>query len=224
MKSYCIKCNLPTNQQVLKEEKNHYREEETGWWDESAFQIIKCMGCDEISFRKLYNDISLQQHSDDDETTQELYPQRGAHSRPIKPYRSLPFAITTIYREAIDAYNANLTLLCGVGVRAIVEAICIDKSVTEGKVKTKTGAERTSKNLDGKISGLATKGFLTTDNAEVLHELRFLGNEAVHELSKPTIDELGLAIDIIELILDNIYMIRRKALNLQQKRTSRKNN
>jgi hypothetical protein len=222
MKSYCTKCNRQTNQLVVKEVNQDYFEEESGWWDKSEFQIIQCMGCDDISFRKLYNDISQQQHSDEDGTTQELFPQRGAHSRPIRPFRGLPFTIRTIYRETIDAYNANLTLLCGVGVRAVVEAICIEKSIISGKVKTKTGGERNSKNLDGKIAGLATKGFLTVDNAEVLHELRFLGNEAVHDLTQPSIEELGLAIDIIELIIENIYMMRSKALSLQAKREIRK--
>ena len=222
MKSYCIVCNRQTNQNVLKEEKKEFHEEDGGWWDKSSYQIIRCGGCDEISFRKLYNDVSMQQHSDEDETTQELYPQRGAHSRPIKPYRGVPFAITTIYRETIDAFNSNLKLLCSVGVRAIVEAICLDKGIEGGKIKTSSGKERNSKNLDGKISGLATKGFLTSDNAETLHELRFIGNSAVHELSQAPIEELGLAIDIIELVIDNIYLMKRKALNLQEKRTSRK--
>lgn len=221
MKSYCTKCNRQTNQQVLKEVEISY-DNEDGWWDKTHFQIIKCMGCDDISFRKLYNDISRQQQSDIDESTQELYPKRSAYSRPIKPFLGLPATIRIIYRETIDAYNANLRLLCGVGVRTVIEAICIEKSILSGNVKTKTGGERRSKNLDGKISGLASKGFLTVDNAEVLHELRFLGNEAVHDLTQPSIEELGLAIDIIELIIENIYMMKHKALNLQQKRANRK--
>jgi len=221
MKSYCTKCNRLTNQLVMKEEKTHIFEEETGWWEDSTFQIIQCMGCDEISFRKLYDDASIQ-HEPDTELIQMLYPERGVHSIPIKPYRGLPFNIQTIYRETIDAYNSNLNLLCGVGVRAIVEAICIDKSIIEGKVKTKSGKERNSKNLDGKISGLASKGFITSDNAEVLHELRFLGNDAIHEISQPSIEELRVAIEIIELIIENIYFVKRKALYLQQKRVSRK--
>lgn len=223
MKSYCITCARQTNQIVLKEEIRNSNNEEDGWWEDSTFQIIQCGGCDEISFRKLYNDVSMQQRYDEDTTIQELYPQRGAHSRPIKTYRGLPFQIRIIYREIIDAFNSNLTLLCSIGVRAIVEAICVDKKITEGVVKNKGGKERTSKNLDGKISGLSIKGYLTTDNTEILHELRFLGNEAVHELSQASIEELGLAIDIIELVIDNIYMIKRKALNLQEKRNSRKN-
>lgn len=222
MKSYCTACNRLTNQNILKEEERDYYQIDDGWWEKSNYQIIQCGGCDEISFRKLYNDISMQQNSEQDETTQELYPNRGAHSRPYKTYRGMPSSIITIYKESIHAYNSNLPLLCAVGVRAIVEAICLDLKITEGKILTSTGKERNSKNLDGKISGLALKGYLTKDNAEILHELRFIGNEAVHELSQPSIEELGMAIDIVELVIDNIYMIKRKVLNLKAKRSSRK--
>ncbi|MGV3586715.1 MAG: DUF4145 domain-containing protein [Adhaeribacter sp.] len=222
MKSYCIKCNRETNQKVLKEEKANFYEEESTWWEDHAFQIIQCMGCDELSFRKLYNDAQMQHGEEEDTTNQELYPKRGAHSRPIKPFFNLPYEITAVYRETIDTYNNNLKLLCGVGIRAILEGICIDKAITGGKVKTSTGTEKNSKNLDGKIAGLAAKGYLTVDNSESLHELRFLGNEAVHKLTIPDIEELRLAIDIIELIIENIYEIRHKALKLKAKRTDRK--
>ncbi len=222
MKSYCTICNRQTNQLVLQEVTKKYHEEETGWWEDSAFQIIQCAGCDEISFRKLYNNAQAQSHTHEDTTDQELYPQRGAHSRPIKPYRGLPLSINTIYRETIDSFNGDLTLLCSVGVRAIIEAICLDKLISEGKVKDSSGKERVSKSLDGKISGLSLKGFLTPDNVDILHELRFLGNESVHKLYKPPISELALAIDIIELVLENIYIIRKKAFKLKESRESRK--
>lgn len=221
MKSYCSTCSRPTNQKVLKQEEIKYHEAETGWWDETTFQIIQCMGCDTISFRKLYNDISYQQHYEEDSTIQELFPNRGIHSRPTKAYRNLPIDIKKIYQETIDAYNNQLTLLTSVGIRAILEAICIDKSITEGVVKNSKGKMIVSKNLDGKISGLSTKGHLTSDNAKVLHELRFLGNAAVHELSAPSIDELNIAIGIIELVIDNIYDVKHKAQLLAKRRLSK---
>ncbi len=225
MKSYCIICDRLQNQIVLKSIIKEYQgtEQEGGWWDKSGFQIIKCGGCDEISFRKLYNDVAMQGNSKDDETIQELYPQRGSHSRPIKVFRGVPIEITKIYRETIDAFNSNLKLLCSVGVRAIVEAICLDKKIVNGEVKSPNGEVLISKKLDGKISGMATKGFLTSDNAETLHEIRFIGNEAIHELTQPSLEELRLAIDIVELVIENIYIVKRKALHLQQRRENRKN-
>lgn len=221
MKSYCAICARETNQTVLHEEKRDF-DEEGGWWDSSKYQTIQCAGCDEVSFRKLYNDAAQQNHSDEDETSQELYPKRGPHSRPIKIYRELPFQIKSIYRETIDAFNSNLKLLCGSGVRTIVEAICLDKGVIKGKVVKDDGKIITSKNLDGKISGLAEKGFLTVPSSETLHELRFLGNETIHELYEPTIEELNIAIDIVESTIESMYELHRKAVSLKRKRSIRK--
>ncbi|OQP43325.1 hypothetical protein A4H97_34080 [Niastella yeongjuensis] len=222
LKSFCSTCSRLTNHKVLKEEERKYHEEDTGWWDETSYQIIQCMGCDTISYRTLYNDVSYQQHKDEDTTVQELYPKRGAHSRMIKSYRNLPIEIKKVYQETIDAYNNNLTLLCSVGVRAILEGICIDKAITEGSYTNSNGKHVKSKNLDGRIYGLAIKGHLTSDNAEALHELRFLGNAAVHELATPSLDELSLAIDIIELVIDNIYELKDKAQKLMANRVNKK--
>lgn len=222
MKSFCSTCNRETNQEVLKEEVINTSNEEDIWWDDTTYQIIQCRGCDEISFRKLYNDISMQQNYDIDTTIQELYPQRDAHSRQIKTFRGLPLQINTIYRETIDSYNGNLRILCAVGIRATVEAICVDKKITGGKVTNSEGKERTSKSLDGKISGLYSRGFLTLESSELLHELRFMGNDAVHVIVEPSIEELKIAIDILEHVIDNIYMLKRKAMRLKEKRNERK--
>jgi hypothetical protein len=219
MKSYCANCNKLTNQIVINEKPiKIYNDED--WWEETTYQIIQCGGCDEISFRKLFEDTYM--WAMEKEPTQELYPKRGVHSRPIKSYSGLPQKIKRIYGETMDAYNSQLHLLCGVGIRAIVEAICLEKKITEGKVKMINGKERKSKNLDGKIAALSIKGFLTADNAETLQELRFLGNSAVHELSPPSIAELDIAIDIIEHTIDDIYMLGYKAAILKNKRTSKK--
>jgi len=222
MKSYCPNCNRPTNQVVLKEEVIKNFNSEDGWWDETNYQIIQCAGCDEISFRKLYNDISWQSSREEDTTEQELFPHRGKHSRPTQNYRGLPMQIHSIYKETIISFNSRLPSLCGVGTRAIIEAICLNKGILEGKVKDKSGKSKLSKNLDGKIAGLAENGLLTNDNAEILHELRFLGNEAVHQLYEPPLSELALAIDIIELTIENLYMVSRKARSLKESRESRK--
>lgn len=222
MKSFCTNCNCPTNQNILHETKIDFHEEEGSWWDVTRYQVIQCAGCDEITFRKLYTDVSMQIGVDEYKSDEVLFPRRGIHVRPLKTFHGLPASVLAIYRETIDAYNTNLTLLCSVGVRAIVESICLDKGITSGKVKNAVGNERVSKKLDGKISGLLANGYITGDAAETLHELRFLGNEAVHELSRPSIEELGIAIDVIELSIENIYMIKRKTKHLQERRANRK--
>jgi hypothetical protein len=76
--------------------------------------------------------------------------------------------------------------------------------------------------LQGKISGLCEKRILTVRNSEILHEHRYLGNEAVHELSQPSIDELKLAIEILEHTIDSLYEIPEKAIELQKRKARRK--
>lgn len=66
--------------------------------------------------------------------------------------------------------------------------------------------------------GLLTKGYLTTDNAKILHELRFFENTAVHELFAPSIDELNIAIGIIELVIDSTYDVKHQSQILAKKR------
>lgn len=73
----------------------------------------------------------------------------------------------------------------------------------------------------GKISGLSEKGILTKKNSEILHEHRYLGNEAVHELSQPSEEEVKLAIEIIEHTLESLYEISEKAEELRMRKSKR---
>lgn len=222
MKSYCNKCNRPTNHKVLKEEKIELDEENGGWWEQSMYQIIQCNGCDEISFRKLYTDVQMQAFSDTYEPyLQELFPKRGPHSIPIKSFNNLPLNVKGIYRETIDAFNNEQLILCCAGLRALIEGISLDKAIKGVLKKDKKGGEYLKTTLEGKIEGLSERGFLTIDNATSLHELRFLGNDALHELTKPSIQEIRLAIEIIELTIENIYELQHKAMKLKRQKAER---
>lgn len=223
MKSFCANCNRPTNQKILKQEEFNYYEEDTTWWENNRYQIIQCGGCDEISFRKVYLNAQMKQLLDDDDcSSQELYPKRGPNSVPIKNFPNIPLKIRGLYRETVDAYNNEQLILCTAGIRALIEGICLDKKILGINVVNKKGKTNLKTSLEGKIDGLAESGFLTKDNASSLHELRFLGNEALHELSRPSIAELKLVIEIIELTLDNIYELQHKAMRLKHAKLTRK--
>jgi hypothetical protein len=90
-KSYCSTCNRQTNQEVLYEyeDKSH---EDMGWWEETYYQVIRCAGCDTITFRKLHNNAQQQSDPDEDGTTEELFPTRGTHS-PIIVWPTINYII-----------------------------------------------------------------------------------------------------------------------------------
>ena len=132
-----------------------------------------------------------------------------------------------IYRETIDSFNIDSNVLAAAGLRAIVEGLCASLGVTDGpKEITKNDGTTEIKrftNLEGKIAGLHEKGFLTEKSSDILHEHRYLGNDAVHELSQPSKDELRLAIEIIEHAFESIYQIPQKGEELKIRRTIRAN-
>jgi hypothetical protein len=127
----------------------------------------------------------------------------------------------------IDAFNRGSSLLCAGGLRAIVEGVCQAENIVDGPVEKTRGDGTTFQqretNLRGKIEGMAEKGLITRGQRDVLHEHRFLGNEALHELDTPHRDELRLAIEIIEHTLDHVYEIQPKAAALRMLKMQRRN-
>ncbi len=143
-----------------------------------------------------------------------------------KAFYEIPRNLRRIYREVIESYNNELSTLCAAGLRTIIEGICSEKNVKDGIIELtdKKGEIKKvrRKNLQGKISGLAEKNILTKSNADILHEHRFLGNEALHELSQPSLEELKIAIEIVEHVLENIFEIPTKAKELKANKLKRK--
>jgi hypothetical protein len=77
-----------------------------------------------------------------------------------------------------------------------LEGVCSDKGIP--------GA-----NLEKKIDGMKT--LLPENIVKNLHEFRFIGNKAVHELEAPASHELSAALDVIEDILNFLYALDYKA-------------
>ncbi|HET6407254.1 MAG TPA: DUF4145 domain-containing protein [Chthoniobacteraceae bacterium] len=171
-------------------------------------QIIQCGGCDTVSFRQVrWCSEYVQQISEDEWDSGEevtLYPRRSSETRQEKSFYVLPHTVGRIYRETISCFNNGDFTLCAAGLRALIEGVCADRGVKDGPVTTPKGIRRKT-TLEGKISGLREAGFISAGEEEALHEHRFLGNSAVHELHLPKLKELSVAIDLAEQFLSGAY-------------------
>lgn len=58
-----------------------------------------------------------------------------------------------------------------------------------------------------KIDYLVKQGVLTTEGATILHKIRTLGNNAAHEVKPHDYVELGLALDVIDHLLQGVYIL-----------------
>ena len=225
----CIECNKNTQHKVVqsldlsRSEVFDAGQSSIDW--SSNYQIIQCQGCLNVTFRQS-NWCSEDGYLEwEDGCVEILFPKRTKNTLPIKDFWNIPPNLSRIYRETIECFNNDALTLSATGLRALVEGLCAELKVENGpKEITKKGGTKEvkrSKNLEGKIAGLHEKGYLTKQNASLLHEHRYLGNEAVHQLAQPSMDELKLAIEIIEHIFDSVYEIPNKGKNLKHKRTNR---
>lgn len=237
-KAFCATCKADTNHEAVQtvdvsgSEVVRYGPSENDrasidWSD--RYQVIKCMGCDTYSFRhrNWFSEAQEYYGPDDysDGTTVRLYPQRGKDVLAAKDFHNVPKNLSSIYKEVIACFNNDSPVLCAAGLRASIEGLCAANGVADGPVEVKkpdgTVELKRKDNLEGKIGGLSEKGILTKKNAEILHEHRYIGNDAVHELSRPSDSDLKIAIEIVEHLFESLYEIPEKAEALRMNRTKK---
>ncbi len=214
----CYRCGGQTrNHQILAENKINLEEAEYNDCDTYSrdlhHQIIKCMGCGDIKYRKA--EIKSWNNYDDEERvwlydskieSEEIYPTY------LDKIQDVPENINAIFIETFAAYQYGQNILCAGGIRAIIEAICKDKGMDEElkEYPTKKGATelRKPRSLPEKIELLWEKGYITESSKDTLHKkLKVLGDQALHGLVKFPKEELAIAINIIKQTLENIYTL-----------------
>jgi len=237
-KAFCATCKTETNHVVAQSvdttgcEIIHYGPDENDRdsidWS-NRYQIIQCLGCDTFSSRheNWFSEAQEYYGSNDfnDGVTTFLYPQRSKDILNAKDFYNVPKNLRAIYKEVVNCFNGDSPVMCAAGLRATIEGLCAVHEVTDGPVEVKkndgTGEVKRKDNLEGKISGLCEKGILTKKSAGILHEHRYLGNSAVHELSRPAEEDLCLAIEIVEHVLESLYEIPEKADVLRANRAKK---
>lgn len=192
IKVQCATCGRPTSHIIKAAQLSEGHDDDYGW--SFSYQIIQCRGCDSISFRVTGND------SNDPEDQEMLYPSRTQDHKPTRQpiidSLSLPEKIGRIYDEVLQALDHQAPILASIGLRILVEAVCLDLDCT-------------GKTLVNKIKKLADPdmGLLSTKQAEILQTHRSMGNAAAHEILAPKPYELTLALDIVETLLKTLYVL-----------------
>ncbi len=206
----CPRCKVNTKHAVERAvEWSGFDEEDCVHYWEVA-QIIRCNGCDNLSFRLLEGDSMNTDHHGDPIESQKLYPERVNRSLADELYLrhdvyDIPPIIQTVYRETLSAVQHDLSTLAGIGIRAIIEATCQD-------LKAKKG------NLEKKIDQLVSMALLTPAGAEILHGIRLLGNEAAHEMKAPKKGQIIAALKVIDHLLLGVYVLPQEASSLPKRK------
>lgn len=200
----CGICKRSTKHKILADIELEGREETEdellfGW--DNKYQIIQCQGCETIMFRQTHmNSDDMEHYAGPDGweseyvTFEDYYPNPEKNRAGLSDDHLLPEKLQRIYNETLNALNGNNPVLTGIGLRAIIETVCKDQSATGG-------------NLYSQINNLVAQSVLTKEGAEILHKLRVLGNDAAHEVKPHSNVQLGLAFDVVEHLLQGVYIL-----------------
>lgn len=183
---------------VLSVDVNGCDDEHDVSWNDS-YQIVRCCGCERISFRSEYSNsedyVQVGENEYEHAINEELYPSRIEGRKDLGlDIVHLPQKIQRIYRETLQALNGKSPILAGIGLRALIEAVCKENNAT-------------GNDLYKRIDDLVAKNILTPNGSKILHKVRALGNEAAHEVKPHKEKSLGLAMNVVEHLLQDVYIL-----------------
>lgn len=193
----CINCTGKTTHKVLASVDVRGDEGEVSWWIDN--QIVQCLGCRTVSFREASSNSEdyypISHDTYEYNVVEMLYPSRVEGIKGLgKEIYYLPSDVRRIYNETLMALSSQSPVLAGIGLRVLLETVCKEKNAT-------------GQDLFRKIDSLVSKGTLTPASAAILHKIRTLGNAAAHEVKPHSEKQLGLAMDIVEHLLKDVYIL-----------------
>lgn len=194
----CSSCDRDTKHEIL----YSAEESEYEYRIDRSYQIVQCCGCETKSFRKVlaYIEDAYQIEEGEWEVPKDIYsfPAILKGHRTVPDIARAPGTVSSIYTESLAAIKNQSLTLAGIGLRATIEAICNERNVT-------------GRNLEIRIDKLAKAGFVSQADADRLHAIRFMGNDAAHEIQAADLDGLLIALKIIEHLIVSIYILDRDA-------------
>ena len=191
-------CDRDTKHEILfsvEESKYEYRLDR-------IYQVVSCRGCETKSFREVVVDYedAFQIDGDEWEVPKDVssYPAvLNGHQALPGIYRA-PRLVREIYGQSLDAIKYQSNVLAGIGLRATIEAICNERQVT-------------GRSLEARIDKLAKLGFISQNDTDRLHAIRFLGNDAAHEIQSAELEGLLVALRIVEHLIVSVYILDKDA-------------
>lgn len=194
--SNCCKCSRNTKHTIVCSKVVSNPEDYYNY--EFKYLVIECNGCENISFRKEFHDYEDYHQIGDDEYEHsidiEIFPHYIDGHSPIDTDLKIPQVVNNIYRESLQAIQEGAFTLAGLGLRATIEAICNNKDVK-------------GKNLQIRINTMQRIGMISKSDADRLHAIRFMGNDAAHEIKKAKKESVLIALKIIEHMLLSVYVL-----------------
>ncbi|MGH9635813.1 MAG: DUF4145 domain-containing protein, partial [Candidatus Angelobacter sp.] len=173
-----------------------------GFWWSTTFEMLQCCGCQEVVLRRTYS------FSENNEDEVRYFPPPVSRHSPSWRY-DLPHDIRLLLDEIYRSLDANNRRLPMMGARALVDMVIMEKVGDIGGFKEK-------------LIGLEKAGFISSKGRDVLYAALNVGNAAAHRGHAATASEVAAVMDIVENMLQGLYIFPETSKNLRKTTPVRK--
>lgn len=209
IKTHCIFCENRTNHIIIANTEDFeikYADQKTTEYE--SYNIVQCLGCDQISFLHLKWDENSIGEFNEFIKREYNYPEDldFLYSEEFLSYDDinfLPSIVSKIYEEVKVSFINEAYTLCGIGIRTIIEAVCLNKKIT-------------GRNLQEKINSLVDEGHISKNEHQILDRLREIGNISAHKIISPSEADLEAALEATNHLLRAVYIVNQKTKRLQK--------
>lgn len=212
--AHCNKCGGETNHISLKRVEDRWEQEINEAFSvcgSSTYHLLKCAGCGEIKLRVTSWFSEETDMGGEPIVKERFYP--PAISRPKPRWFHMLDAnwhIAKLFDEVYTATYNDAKALASMGLRAVIEAVMIDK----------VGDNRSfAKNLEI----FQAQGYVSAIQRKCLMAALELGHASIHRGYEPTDEQLDTAIDIVEGLVHQLYLLSSNAEAVTSKIPNRAN-
>ena len=116
----CQQCRRQNRHEVIAERKTSQSSPDDSIHVSQTSRIIRCRGCEDVSFQRLYrNSEDIDPQTLEPEVQETLYPNRTGGRQPLDAARYFPHKVWRMYGETLKAFNVSAPTLAAVGRRAV---------------------------------------------------------------------------------------------------------
>jgi hypothetical protein len=195
----CRRCHRDTNHHVLSVRKvDSTAELDNGQelWFQDTYEMLQCGGCEVVCLRHTHV------WSEDPEPEVTYYPPPVSRAMPQWSHK-LPYKLNSLIGEIYTALHADSRRLALMGARTAIDIVLLEQVGDKGT-------------FEHKLLELEKQGIVGRRSREVLAAALDAGSAAAHRGYLPRKEHLASVMDIVENVLQTVYVLEDAAADLRK--------
>lgn len=201
---FCNTCRHETNHEVKSSHVRSYQDvsedsygsKSLDFFEEYEYSFLICRGCDTAVLEEKYTNTAMKNLVGEFLYATEYSPKlKRSGFREIKRFLHIDKKLNEAYKEIIISNQQGLRIVTAMGIRALLEGICVHEGIDDKKTR----------GLRDKIKSLKSIRDIPSSIIDGLNSIKFFGDGAAHRLNEANEDSLRLSIDLMEALLTELY-------------------